>query len=63
MNKPTTIGELRAALAQFDDNDSVVVEIHEGIRHEDLYEFYIDVIDGVKSDTDGQEWREIRFCI
>lgn len=62
MKAPMTIGELKNALSEYDDNDYVVVEIHEGERHEDLYDFSIDVIDGVKL-IDGGTRREIRFCI
>jgi hypothetical protein len=65
MNKPEkiyTIGELRKAISEFNDDDIVVVEIHEGIRGEDLYEFDIDVIDGVKL-TDGTTISEVRICI
>lgn len=62
MNKITTIGELREALAQFDENDAVVVEIHEGERGEDLYEFTIDSIGGVQL-TDGTTITEVRLCI
>jgi hypothetical protein len=61
-NKIYTIGELRQALSQFKDDDIVVVEIHEGVRHEDLYDFSIDAIDGVKL-TDGTEVSEVRICI
>jgi hypothetical protein len=62
MNKITTIGELREALAKFDDNDAVVVEIHEGERTEDLYEFTIDSIGGLKLE-DGTTISEVRICI
>jgi hypothetical protein len=57
-----TIGELRKAISEFSDDDIVVVEIHEGVRGEDLYEFDIDVIDGVKL-TDGTTISEVRICI
>ncbi len=65
MNKPEkiyTIGELRKAISEYSDHDIVVVEIHEGVRGEDLYEFDIDVIDGVKL-TDGTTISEVRICI
>lgn len=62
MNKITTIGELREALAQFDNNDIVVVEIHEGVRYSDLYQLTIDTIDGIQL-TDGTEVKEVRLCI
>lgn len=56
------VGELRKALAEFDDHDEVVVEIHEGSRSEDLYDLHIDVVNGLKL-VDGTEVREVRFCI
>jgi hypothetical protein len=62
MGKITTIGELRKAIANFDDNDIVVVEIHEGFRTEDLYEFSIDEIKGLML-QDGTGISEIRLCI
>ena len=61
-NKIYTIGELRQALSKFKDDDIVVVEIHEGARYEDLYDFSIDSIDGLKL-TDGTEVSEVRICI
>lgn len=62
VEKIYTIGELRQALSKFEDNDLVVVEIHEGVRHEDLYDFTIDVIEGVRL-IDGSEVSEVRICI
>lgn len=62
MSKITTIGELRKAIADFDDNDVVVVEIHEGNRSEDLYEFSIDEVAGLRL-TDGTQISEVRLCI
>ena len=62
MKTITTIAELRQAISQFNDNDLVVVEIHEGSRSEDLYEFYVDNIDNVKL-MDGSEVTEVRICI
>lgn len=58
MKNILTIGELRQATQHLSDKDVVVVEIHEGERHEDLYTFYID--DSIELD-EGR--REIRFCI
>lgn len=57
-----TIKELREALSEYDDKDFVVIEIHEGSRTNDLYNFYVDVIDGIQL-TDGNVVREIRLCI
>jgi hypothetical protein len=62
VEKVLTIGDLRKALEQYDDNDQVVVEIHEGVRHEDLYTFYVDHMDGLL-DVEGNEFKEVRLCI
>jgi hypothetical protein len=61
-SKITTIGELRKAIANFNDNDIVVVEIHEGTRSEDLYEFTIDEI-ALATNCDGTLFSEVRICI
>ena len=53
-----TIGDLRQEIQHLDDNDIVVVEIHEGVRHEDLYTFYID--DSINLNS---TMREVRICI
>jgi len=53
-----TIGDLRQAIQHLDDNDIVIVEIHEGVRHEDLYTFYID--DSINLNS---TMREVRICI
>jgi hypothetical protein len=61
--KILTIGQLREAIKHLDDNDQVVLEetdLDTGDA-QDLYPFYIDVIDGIKL-NDGTEVREIRFC-
>ena len=57
-----TIAELKQAIQQFNDNDIVVVEIHEGSRNEDLYDFYVDSIQGVSLNT-GEIVSEVRICI
>lgn len=62
MNKITTIRELREAISQFKDDDAVVVEIHEGVRNEDLYEFTVDEVVGLRL-VDGTEISEVRLCI
>jgi len=59
----STIGELRESIKDCNDNDIVVVEIHEGIRREDLYNFYVDKIDGITDSENGGHISEIRFCI
>jgi hypothetical protein len=60
-----TIGDLRQEIQHLDDNDIVVVEIHEGVRHEDLYTFYID--DSINYIDDSinlnSTMREVRICI
>lgn len=58
-----TIGKLREAIAHFKDDDFVVVEIHEGLRSEDLYPFTIDLIDNVFKREDGSIGVEVRLCI
>ena len=58
MNKILTIGALREATAHLNDADAVVVEIHEGVRHEDLYTFSVD--DSIEL---SEGVREVRFCI
>jgi hypothetical protein len=62
MKKITTIGELKEAISQFRDEDIVCVEIHEGVRNEDLYEFTVDEIIGLRL-VDGTEISEVRLCI
>jgi len=57
-----TIAELKKAIEKFNDNDIVVVEIHEGSRSEDLYDFYVDSVAGV-SLTSGEIVNEVRICI
>jgi hypothetical protein len=57
-----TIAELKKAIENFNDNDIVVVEISEGSRTEDLYDFYVDSVSGV-SLTSGEIVNEVRICI
>jgi len=61
-NNIFTIAELKQAIQHFNDNDIVVVEIHEGIRHENLYDFYVDSMEGVTLST-GEIVSEVRICI
>jgi hypothetical protein len=61
--KILTIGQLREAIKDLDDNDLVVFEqtdLDTGDA-QDLYPFYMDVIEGIKLD-DGTEVNEVRFC-
>jgi hypothetical protein len=62
MEKIYTIGQLREAIKDFNDNDELVIEIHEGTRGEDLYIPSIDAIHGVVS-ADGTFVSEVRLCI
>ena len=62
MEKITTIGELKEAISRFKDDDAVVVEIHEGVRHEDLYEFTVDEVIGLRL-VNGTQFSEVRICI
>jgi len=55
-NNKMTIKELKKILNQYNDNDVVVVEVHDTILYEDLYEFYID--DTIYID----DRKEIRIC-
>ena len=50
------IKELKKILDQYNDNDIVVVEVHDTILYEDLYDFKID---SIKMDKDR---KEIRIC-
>jgi hypothetical protein len=63
MAKILTIGQLREAIKDLNDNDQVVIETTdlETGDAQDLYPFYIDTIDGIKLE-DGSEVSEIRFC-
>ncbi len=63
VQKILTIGQLREAIKHLDENDLLALEttnLDTGDA-QDLYPFYIDVIDGIKLD-DGTEVREVRFC-
>lgn len=62
MDKIYTIGQLREAIKDFNDNDELVIEIHEGSRSEDLYIPTIDVVHGVVT-ADGGFVSEVRLCI
>jgi hypothetical protein len=57
-----TIGDLRNAIKDLNDEDALVVEIHEGERREDLYTPYIDIIGKVNM-ADGTAISEVRLCI
>lgn len=57
-----TIGELRSALADFKDTDTVVIEVRDIVLHEDLYGFYVDEIDGMATVDGKDDGREIRLC-
>lgn len=63
MKSILTIGDLRQEIQHLDDNDIVVVEIHEGVRHEDLYTFYIDDSITIVADDLNSTMREVRICI
>lgn len=62
MDKIYTIGQLRDAIKDLNDNDELVIEIHDGSRSEDLYIPYMDIIHGVVT-ADGQFVSEVRLCI
>jgi hypothetical protein len=52
--------ELLEALEGTNDNDIVVVEVHDTILTEDLYSFYVDIIGGIELEN-GELVNEIRF--
>jgi hypothetical protein len=57
-----TVGQLKEALAELDDNDLLTVEVNdENGDLVDLFNFHIDVIDGIEL-TYGDVVREVRFC-
>jgi hypothetical protein len=56
----TTKKELIKELENLNDNDLVVIEVHDTVLHEDLYSFYVDVIGGIKLNN-GETVNEIRF--
>lgn len=58
-----TVGELKAFLEQYDDNDCVVMETIDLETGDviDLYPFHMDVIEGIQLNN-GEVIREIRFC-
>jgi len=52
-------------LKDFDpERTEVVLEVYDenAPAHEDLYEFYVDSIDGFKK-LDGTDWVEVRLCL
>ena len=51
-----TVKELKEILEDYNDNDYVVVEVHDTVLHEDLYSFYVDEIDMYNNQ------KEIRIC-
>lgn len=55
-----TVGDLKAILNTFDDGDIIVLEATDKNGDvQDLYQFYVDVIEGMELTTGGT--REIRF--
>lgn len=56
------IKDLREQLAKFDDLDLVVIEIHDAIVGEDLYQFSVDSIEHHDEDA-NVEFREVRLCL
>lgn len=63
MERILTIGQLREIIKDLDDKDQVVIETTdlETGDAQDLYPFYVDIIDGIQLE-DGSEIKEIRFC-
>jgi hypothetical protein len=56
----TTKKELMQELENLNDNDLVVIEVYDTVLDEGLYNFYVDVIEGVKLNN-GENGNEIRF--
>ena len=56
-----TVSELRKELEHFDDHDEVICEVYDFEAYEDLYDFYIDVIEGLE--TVNGIVREIRISL
>jgi|GEM_PF-2525553 len=57
-----TVGELRSAMADCDDNDSMILApCDEEGDETDHYPFYVDIYDGLKDDK-GNEFKEVRLC-
>ena len=63
MERILTIGQLREIIKDLDDKDRVVIETTdlETGDAQDLYPFYVDIIDGIQLE-DESEIKEIRFC-
>ena len=55
------VKDLKEAIKNLDDNDDVVIEVHDTVLSEDLYRFSIDIIDGIRL-LDGSIIKEIRLC-
>ena len=56
------IKDLREQLAKFDDLDLVVIEVHDALVGEDLYQFIVDSIEH----HDGEynvRFNEVRLCL
>lgn len=62
MNQIYNIGDLKKAIEGLDNNDELVIEIHEGERNEGLYTPYLDIIDNLAL-ANGNIIKEIRLCI
>jgi len=56
------IKDLREQLAKFDDLDLVVIEVHDAIVGEDLYQFNLDVVKHHRGDS-TEKFKEVRLCL
>lgn len=54
------VKQLRQLLEKFDDEDVVVVEVHDTVLYEDLYDFSVDYIKMYEGNTLAEN--EVRFC-
>ena len=64
MSKHITIGELRKAIARFNDDDHLVVEVDEGVRWDNPHDLEIEtiILDYVPRE-DGSHLTEVRLII
>jgi hypothetical protein len=53
--------DLIVLLNDYNDDDDIVVEVHDTVLYEDLYTFYIDGVSGLL-DENSEEYNEIRIC-
>lgn len=62
ITKVLTKRQLLDAIRECDDHDDVVIEVFDCVLQEDLYEFSVDIVNGVRMEN-GITKNEIRFCV